>query len=70
MFSSCGFDSPQNDQLGRLAITSKGFGELTRIVKEIADATAEGRIVSMLEGGYTLDNLASASVSHVRALME
>jgi len=67
---SCGFDSHQNDTLGRLAITSEGFGKMTRIVKEIAAASAKGRVVSMLEGGYNLDNLASASAAHVKALME
>ena len=67
---SCGFDSHENDTLGRLAITSKGFAELTRIVMSIADECCEGRLVSMLEGGYTLENLASASAAHVRALME
>ena len=70
VFISCGFDSHENDQLGRLAITSKGVAELTRIVKEIARTTAMGRLVSILEGGYTLDNLASASAAHVKVLME
>ncbi|HXX95019.1 MAG TPA: SUMF1/EgtB/PvdO family nonheme iron enzyme, partial [Planctomycetota bacterium] len=67
---SCGFDSHQNDTLGRLAITTEGFAKMTRIVKEIASASAKGRVVSMLEGGYNLDNLASASVAHVKALMD
>jgi len=67
---SCGFDSHVNDTLGQLAITSEGFGKMTRIVKEIAAASAKGRVVSMLEGGYTLDNLASASEVHLRTLME
>ena len=39
-------------------------------VKEIAAASAKGRIVSMLEGGYNLDNLASASEIHLKTLME
>jgi acetoin utilization deacetylase AcuC-like enzyme len=67
---SCGFDSHENDTLGRLAITTEGFGRMTRIVKEIAAGSAKGRVVSMLEGGYNLDNLASASEAHLRALME
>lgn len=67
---SCGFDSHVNDALGRLAITSEGFGWMTRLVKEIAQSGAGGRLVSMLEGGYTLENLAAAGEAHVRALME
>jgi acetoin utilization deacetylase AcuC-like enzyme len=67
---SCGFDSHVNDTLGRLAITSEGFGWMTKLVKEIAETTAKGRVISMMEGGYNLDNLASAGEAHVRALME
>lgn len=67
---SCGFDSHKGDLLGRLAITSEGFGKMTRIVKGIAQRHAKGRLVSSLEGGYLLENLASASEAHVRALME
>jgi len=70
VFVSCGFDSHVNDTLGQLAITSEGFGKMTRVVKEIAEKTAHGRLISMLEGGYNLDNLANASEAHVRALME
>jgi acetoin utilization deacetylase AcuC-like enzyme len=67
---SCGFDSHKDDLLGRLAITSEGFGKMTRVVKGIAERHAKGRLVSVLEGGYLLENLASASEAHVRALME
>lgn len=67
---SCGFDSHVNDALGRLAITSEGFGRMTRVVKGIAAKHAKGRLVSTLEGGYTLENLATAAEAHVRALME
>ena len=67
---SCGFDSHKGDLLGRLAITSEGFGKMTRIVKAIAERHAKGRLISSLEGGYLLENLASASEAHVRALME
>jgi acetoin utilization deacetylase AcuC-like enzyme/formylglycine-generating enzyme required for sulfatase activity len=67
---SCGFDSHVNDTLGRMAITSEGFGKMTRILKEIAAETAKGRLVSMMEGGYNLENLANAAEAHVRALME
>jgi acetoin utilization deacetylase AcuC-like enzyme len=59
-----------DDTLGRLAITTDGFARMTRVVKEIAEKCARGRLVSMLEGGYNLDNLANAAEAHVRALME
>ncbi len=67
---SCGFDSHKGDRLGGFALTTGAFGKMTRIVKGIAERHAKGRLVSVLEGGYTLENLASASEAHVRALME
>jgi acetoin utilization deacetylase AcuC-like enzyme/formylglycine-generating enzyme required for sulfatase activity len=67
---SCGFDSHAGDQLGSLAITDEGYARMTRIVKKIAEEHARGRLVSVLEGGYTLENLAGASEAHVRVLME
>jgi acetoin utilization deacetylase AcuC-like enzyme/formylglycine-generating enzyme required for sulfatase activity len=67
---SAGFDSARNDKLGRLDLTPEGYSAMTKKVREIADATCKGRIVSMLEGGYNLDALADSVEAHVRALME
>ncbi len=67
---SAGFDSARGDLLGRLDVTPEGYGAMTRKVREIADATCKGRIVSMLEGGYNLEALANSVEAHVRALME
>ncbi len=67
---SCGFDSHQGDRLGGFALTTECFSKMTRALKEIAARTAKGRLVSMLEGGYTLENLEAAAEAHVRALME
>lgn len=66
---SAGFDSRRNDLLGCYDVTDKGFIELTRIVMQLADKHCDGRIVSILEGGYTLSGLASATVAHVQQLM-
>ena len=43
---------------------------MTRTVREIAEASCQGRVVSMLEGGYNLEALANSVEAHVRALME
>ena len=67
---SAGFDSARGDLLGRLDLTPAGYTAMTKIVREIADATCKGRVVSMLEGGYNLDALADSVEAHVRALME
>jgi acetoin utilization deacetylase AcuC-like enzyme len=65
---SAGFDSRIGDLLGRFTLMDRDFADLTRVVMGIADRHAGGRVVSMLEGGYSLDGLASAAVAHVEAL--
>jgi acetoin utilization deacetylase AcuC-like enzyme len=67
---SAGFDSRIGDLLGRFTLTDDDFMDLTRAVKEIADRSAGGRVVSVLEGGYNLEGLASAAHAHVVALCE
>ena len=65
---SAGFDSHARDPLAHFEVTTDGFVELTRITMRIAKRFADGRIVSVLEGGYRLENLASAVTAHVRTL--
>lgn len=66
---SAGFDSRIGDPLGHFELTDKDFIDLTKLVRGIADTYALGRVVSLLEGGYSLTGLASAAVAHVGALM-
>jgi acetoin utilization deacetylase AcuC-like enzyme len=66
---SAGFDSRIDDLLGSFTLTDNDFADLTRAVMEIADQHAQGRIVSVLEGGYNLSGLATAAATHVRALV-
>ncbi|MES2148480.1 MAG: histone deacetylase family protein [Pseudomonadota bacterium] len=66
---SAGFDAHQLDPLAGLNLTDDDFHWITREIGAIAAASAEGRIVSILEGGYSLEGLASGAAAHVRALM-
>ena len=65
---SAGFDSRVGDLLGLFTLTDQDFTDLTSAVMEIAGASAGGRLVSVLEGGYNLTGLASAAAAHVAAL--
>ena len=65
---SAGFDSRMGDPLGNFTLSNADFVELTKIVLEIAKTHAGGRVLSMLEGGYNLEGLASAVSSHFKAL--
>ena len=65
---SAGFDSRAGDPLGRFTLTDTNFAELTRMMMDVADSHAHGRLVSVLEGGYNLAGLASAAAAHVSEL--
>lgn len=65
---SAGFDSRIDDPLGRFRLTDADFAELTRIALDIATKHAAGRLLSILEGGYSLEGLAAAVSSHVGEL--
>src|SRR5205823_4535682 len=64
---SAGFDSRAGDPLGHFLLTDADFADLTSIMLTIADEHAEGRLVSVLEGGYSLSGLAAATRAHVQA---
>jgi acetoin utilization deacetylase AcuC-like enzyme len=65
---SAGFDSHRLDPLGRFLLESEDYTTLTRLVRDIATQYAEGRVVSVLEGGYNPDVLAECVEAHLRAL--
>lgn len=69
VFISAGFDSREADPLGQFLLTDADFADLTKLVRGIADRHAKGRVVSLLEGGYSLSGLASAATAHVQALL-
>lgn len=66
---SAGFDAYIGDPLGGIQITASGFAELTRIVAELAHRHCAGRILSVLEGGYDLEGLATCVTGHLEALL-
>ncbi len=66
---SAGFDSHRADPIGSLGLEVEDFAELTAIVNSIANAHADGRIVSILEGGYNPPVLAECVETHLRGLM-
>jgi acetoin utilization deacetylase AcuC-like enzyme len=57
------------DPLANLNLVEADFGWVTRQIMAVADTSAEGRVVSVLEGGYDLEALAASAAAHVTALM-
>ena len=66
---SAGFDAHRLDPLANLRLEAEDFGWATRQLMEVAEAHANGRIVSVLEGGYSLEGLGKSVAAHVDALM-
>jgi acetoin utilization deacetylase AcuC-like enzyme len=65
---SAGFDSHRADPIGSLSLEVEDFGDLTKIVRDVAAVHAEGRVVSVLEGGYNPPVLAECVDAHLRVL--
>ncbi|WP_298224126.1 histone deacetylase family protein [Acidocella sp.] len=66
---SAGFDAHAADPLAQLQLQEPDFAWLTQELLALADHCCQGRVVSLLEGGYDLDALAQSCRAHVRALM-
>jgi acetoin utilization deacetylase AcuC-like enzyme len=67
---SAGFDAHREDLLGGMALIEEDYAWLTRELMALAARHSQGRIVSMLEGGYNLSALGRSAVAHVRTLAD
>ncbi len=67
---SAGFDAHKDDPLCQLNLESRDYYEITRRVLEITKQYCNGKVVSVLEGGYDLNALAESANEHVNALIE
>jgi len=69
LFVSAGFDAHRDDDISQLGWTDADYAWLSRRLVDLAEACAQGRMVSILEGGYDLPSLARCVDLHVRALL-
>jgi acetoin utilization deacetylase AcuC-like enzyme len=65
---SAGFDAHREDDMGQLGLVETDYAWMTRQLVDLADRHAKGRVVSTLEGGYSLSALARSVVAHLRVL--
>lgn len=70
VFISAGFDAHRDDPLAELLLLPDDFRWVTEQVVQVANESAEGRIVSSLEGGYNLAALSESVRAHLSALCE
>jgi len=67
---SAGFDAHENDPLAQFQLKSKDFYELTKRTLSLAKSCCNGKVVSVLEGGYDLNALKESVDYHVKSLLE
>lgn len=67
---SAGFDAHTADPLGSINLQSSSYQWMTRAMMELADQCCDGRILSILEGGYDFNALAESVTQHVQVLSQ
>jgi acetoin utilization deacetylase AcuC-like enzyme len=70
IFISAGFDAHREDDLGQMGLVEADYQWITQQLAAVARRHAQGRIVSCLEGGYSLSALARSVAAHLRALAD
>lgn len=66
---STGFDAHKDDDMADMKVTNEGFAWIMQTIVDMAESYAEGRLLSVLEGGYALDRLPDLAADHVRRLL-
>jgi acetoin utilization deacetylase AcuC-like enzyme len=70
IFISAGFDAHYEDDMASLGLVESDYAWVTQQLKAVAAESAQGRIVSMLEGGYALSALARSVTTHIKVLAD
>ena len=66
---SAGFDAHVDDDMSDMRLSTQGFSWMTEQIVRMADRYAKGRLLSVLEGGYSIRRLPELAADHVRILM-
>ncbi|MEI8028398.1 MAG: histone deacetylase family protein [Comamonadaceae bacterium] len=70
IFISAGFDAHREDDMGQMGLVEQDYAWITHRIKDVARRHAKGRIVSCLEGGYSLSALGRSVETHIRVLAD
>jgi acetoin utilization deacetylase AcuC-like enzyme len=66
---SAGFDAHEDDNMSGIKLSTKGFSQIMKEIVQLANNHAEGRLISVLEGGYCLERLPELAKNHVEILL-
>ena len=69
IFVSAGFDAHVEEQMAQLKVKELDYVRITRRLLDAADVLCEGRLVSVLEGGYAVRSLARSVMAHLNMLV-
>jgi acetoin utilization deacetylase AcuC-like enzyme len=69
MMISAGFDAHRDDPLASINLTEDSFSRMTELVLGVSDKYCQGKVVSVLEGGYNLEALSRSVEAHLRAMI-
>tara|TARA_Y100001935_G_C17212916_1_gene461055 strand:- start:36 stop:851 length:816 start_codon:yes stop_codon:yes gene_type:complete len=69
VFISAGFDAHQQDPLSEISLTEDDFYWITSEIARLSEQYSDGRVVSVLEGGYDLESLGNSCIAHLKALL-
>ncbi len=67
---SAGFDGHALDPMANLRLHEKDYFWLTQQINALAEEHCEGKVISVLEGGYDLESLGLSAREHIKALFE
>ncbi len=70
IFISAGFDAHREDEMAQMGLVEADYAWITQQIMAVAKQYSQGRIVSCLEGGYSLSALARSVVAHLKVLAE
>ena len=67
---STGFDAHEDDDMSGINLTTQGFSRVMELIVQMADRLTDGKLISVLEGGYALKRLPELAKNHVEILMK
>ena len=67
---SAGFDAHEDDEMSNANLSTEGFSWIMQKIVEMADKYANGKLISVLEGGYSLKRLPELAKNHVEILLK
>ena len=66
---SAGFDAHKDDEMADIQLSTEGFSWIMRKIIEMGELYSKGRVISILEGGYSLKRLPELAKNHVEILL-